>query len=267
VHYPRLGIIRALTLLSAAVLALVWPASGAELSLSGKVGTAPVLLMLQQEDGGLSGWYLYLRQAKQIRLKGRIDSEGAFQLAEFTGSDNRQTGGFEGTERQDEWRGAWRKAGGGPALSFTLRQNRSSAEVFDGAFRCSARTTDRQFGYAYVRKLNLRLSKGAVTAFSAEQEAVSKAGEQQACSIGLEDLVQKPAETGLLLVSKDDASDAAHRCAIRIVGAGDYLYIQFGVGPDDNDCRGSDATMFRSPRAFWVPTVVNRKTRACRAVE
>ncbi len=263
----QLGIILVLTLLFAAALALGRPALAAELSLSGKVGRAPVLLMLQQKDGDLSGWYLYLRQAKQIRLEGHIDSKGTFQLAEYAGSDNRKTGSFEGAAQQDGWRGIWRKAGGGPALPFTLRQNRSSAEAFDGAFRCSARTTDRQFGYTYVRELNLRLSKGAVTAFSAEQEAVSKAGDQQDCSIGLEDLAQKPAEGELLLVSKDEVSDAAPRCAIRIVGAGDYLYIQFGGGTDGNDCRGSDATMFCSPRAFWVPMIVNRMTRACRAVE
>lgn len=250
-YNPQLGIISRLTLLLAAVLALVQPAAAAKLFLSAKIGTAPVLLMMQQKDGALSGWYLYLRYAKQIRLEGCIDSKGTFEFAEYAGTDNRKTGRFSGVSNQKGWRGTWREAGGGSALTFALRQNRSSAAAFDGAFRCTARTRDRQFGYSYVRKLNLRLSKGAVAAFSAGQEVVSKTGDQQACSIGLDDLEQKPADAGLLLATRGNASDSAQRCAIRIADAGDYLYIQFGDGTDGNDCRGSDANQFCSPRSFW----------------
>ncbi|HEY4140604.1 MAG TPA: hypothetical protein VGM57_04275, partial [Pseudolabrys sp.] len=40
------------------------------LYLTGDVGGAPVLIMLEKDNEKLSGWYLYFRQAKDIQIDG-----------------------------------------------------------------------------------------------------------------------------------------------------------------------------------------------------
>jgi hypothetical protein len=49
-------------------------------------------------------------------------------------------------------------------------------------------------------------------------------------------------------------------CTIRILAAGDFLFIRTGDTTEDgNECRAAADTMFCSPRSFWTDLIIDRK--------
>lgn len=251
-----------------AMLALMQSASAHPLYLAGTVGSAPVLLMMERNEAALSGWYLYLRQGKQIRLEGKVSAEGAFTLDEFSGPKSQKTGQFEGRIEQGRWTGIWRKPGQQTTLPLRLNETTDVLSSLSGRFTCATKKIDREFGYTYRHILKLEVSRGAVKAFDAQRSAAGPQGEDHACSIALGDLSQASSDAGILLQTRGSSSGAGPRCTVRIVGAGDYLYVQMGDWTESgNDCRGDDEAMYCSLRSFWTGMIVNRKTRACVSVE
>ena len=251
------------TLVIAPSIALAHP-----LYLFGAIGKAPVLLMMEQDGTALSGWYLYLSQGKQIRLKGIAAPDGSFTFDEFSGSSEQMTGQFEGRMDRRQWLGQWRKPGAASTLGFRFIENGDTLSNLDGRFRCATKKVDRQFGYIYRHGLTLEVSRGAVKAFDTKRGEVSRDGGEQMCSIALDSVKQVKSDVGILLRAGEAADDGSPQCTIRIVGTGDYLYVQMGDSTESgNDCRSSDEAMYCSPRSFWTSMVLNRKTRACVSVE
>jgi len=255
---------------SAPLLAFALPslASAHPLYLSGTIGNAPVLLMIERSDEALSGWYLYLRQGKQIRLEGKVAADGAFTLDEFSGPASQKTGRFDGRIANGTWSGSWRKPDQPATLPLRLSESADTLGGLSGRFTCATKKVDREFGYTYRHTLNLQVSRGAVKTFDVKRGETGSHGEDQACIVALSDVKQEKSDAGILLRSNGSGAETGPRCTIRVIGAGDYLYVQMGDWTESgNDCRGDDAAMYCSPRSFWADMIVNRKTRACVSVE
>ena len=223
---------------------------------------------LERDGGNLSGWYLYLRHAKQIRLNGRIDAKGNFLLDEFDANSGRKTGSFKGAANGTHWAGEWRS--GAAPLAFALDEDRDALSAVSGRFRCTTKKNDRQFGYVYTHTMDLFLAKGHVNVLSLFRGETSAQGDDQSCQIGLDDLKQIPSNAGILLRSKGDDPDAENtpHCTIRILAAGDYLAVEMGdTSESGNDCRGAADAMYCSPRSLWADMIVERKTKTCKSVE
>ena len=251
-----------------ALAALCTSAGAHPLYLSGTVGPSPALAMVERDGGHLSGWYLYLRHDKEIRLDGRIDAKGNFQLDEF--ASDRKTGSFKGAANGPHWTGEWRNAAGAAPLAFVLDENRDALSAVNGRFRCATKKNDKQFGYIYTHSVELTLTKGAVKSFKAFRGETSVQGDDQSCSIELGDLKRVPSDAGILLRSKGDDPGAENtpHCSVRILAAGDYLYVQMGDSSENgNECRGAADAMYCSPRSFWADMIVERKTQVCKSVE
>ena len=249
-------------------LAAPTPAAAHPLYLTGTIGTAPVLLMIERSDEVLSGWYLYLRQGKQIRLEGRVAADGAFTLDEFSGPASQKTGQFDGRIAQGQWSGNWRKPDQQASLPLRLSESADVLSSLTGRFACATKKLDREFGYSYRLTLSLRVARGEVKAFDVRRGETGSHGEDQACIIALSDVKQEKSDAGILMRSKGSSPETGPRCSIRVIGAGDYLYMQMGDWTESgNDCRGDDEAMYCSPRSFWADMIVNRKTRACITVE
>ncbi|MBS0532593.1 MAG: hypothetical protein JSR72_00915 [Proteobacteria bacterium] len=251
------------------LLALTQSAFAHPLYLSGTIGSAPVLLMIERNDEALSGWYLYLRQGKQIRLEGKVAADGAFTLDEFGRAASQKTGQFDGRIASGQWTGTWRKPEQQAMLPLRLTESADTLAGLSGRFTCATKKLDREFGYTYRHTLTLQVSHGAVKAFDVKRGETGTHGEDQACVIALSDMSQEKSDAGILLRTHgSSAAETGPRCTIRLIGAGDYLYVQMGDWTESgNDCRGDDAAMYCSPRSFWADMIVNRKTRACVSVE
>ncbi len=112
------------------------------------------------------------------------------------------------------------------------------------------------------------MAHGAVKAFDIKRGETGSHGEDQACTIALSDVKQEKSDAGILLRSNGSGAATGPRCTVRVISAGDYLYVQMGDWTESgNDCRGDDGAMYCSPRSFWADMIVNRKTRACVSVE
>lgn len=240
------------------------------LYLTGKIGTAPVLLMLENSDGKLSGWYLYFREARDIEIDGHIDANGVFELTEYVSPGHRKAAVFSGTTAGGQWSGKWKSAAG-RTLRFGLEENRDALQNLSGQFRCSAKNLDPKFGYTFQRSLNLTVVKGAVKEIGVVNGSKWRDDDPQQCSIDTSDVQQIASDVGILLRAHGDEPEAgndAGTCTLRVVGTADYLYIQVGDFTEPtNDCRGVGTTMFCSPRSGWGDLVVDRKTQRCRAVQ
>ena len=227
------------------------------------------MAILNRQDNTLTGWYLYLAIGRELRLDGRIDPTGDFQLDETV--DSGKTGRFQGRANGGRWTGEWLKTGGGRALAFTLTETRDTLAALSGQFRCSTKKQDKVFGWTYAYSLNLSLARGAVRAFDARLDEASTYGESQGCGYALRDFSQVPSsDVGILLKAKDEdqpETDDLQRCTIRIVGDADYLFLQIGDFTEkNNNCRFSGATAFCSSRSWMSDMIVNRKTQSCKSV-
>jgi len=243
-------------------------ASAQPIQLSGTIGTRPVFADLSRTGDTVSGWYFYMKVGKQLRLEGKLDQNGFFQLDEHTANTNTRSGSFSGRVKGGHWSGTWRNAAGKKPVEIDLNEVRSTLAGVSGRFKCSAKRRDREYGYTYTHSVDLSLMKGRVKKLSLFRGETSKQGDDQNCRIGLSDLKQVDAETGILLRAKGDRRADAQHCTIRIVAAGDYLIVKAGDSSQSgDDCRGTSDTMFCSPRGFWADLIVNRTTQSCRSVQ
>jgi hypothetical protein len=241
------------------------------LYLTGDVGGAPVLIMLERDNEKLSGWYLYFRQAKDIQVDGHINANGSFELDEYAAPGHRKMAVFSGTVANGMWTGNW-KSVAGRSVNFRAQENRDVLQNLNGSFRCSAKNLEPKAGYTFQRSVNLTIAKGAVKSIVMSNGSTSHHGDgDQQCSIGSEDLKQVASDAGILLKAQGDepsGGEDAGNCTLRVVGTADYLYVQVGDFTEPkNNCRGIGTTMFCSPRGGWGDLVVDRKTRSCRAVQ
>jgi hypothetical protein len=238
--------------------------------LSGTIGAAPVIVSLSNDHGHLTGWYIYLRVRKGIRLEGTLKAGGAYTLDEFPmdAAKQKKTGVFTGTVAQGHWTGTWRKPEGGGDAAVDLSENHATLADADIHVQCAAAKTDKRFGYTYKYSLAMAMSGGTMSTFVLNQQSATKEDGEQACSIGLPDLKPAKSDVGFLLQTGDLADDKTHRCTIRLVKVGDYIYVQVGDPTmSQNDCRGGDEVMYCSPRQSWADMVVDRKTSTCQPVE
>jgi hypothetical protein len=235
------------------------PVAAQPLAFFGDIGGTPIFVSLDRNGGKLSGWYLYINQATQIRLEGSIDAAN-FALDEFSFENGRKTGSFKGTPGEAAWLGTWQSAEG-RQLKLTLRQNRDASSSLNARVHCKARFTDS--GYTFLYSLDLQATKGRVTRLSLSSD-VTGWNEEHGCSIDLSDLRQVPSDAGVLLRAKEDdekdTSEGAQHCALRILGDDNYLYVHV------DGCKGAGDTMFCSTRGSLTDLVVNRKAQTCKAV-
>ncbi len=246
------------------------PARAEPTLLSGTIGKAPVMLSLANKDGRLTGWYVYLRVGKPIRLEGTLKAGRAYTLDEFPLDQPRQkkTGVFAGTVTQGHWTGTWRKAGGGPEMNVDLSENHSTLARSNIDLQCVATRTDRHSGDTSKYSLALAMVNGTVRSFALAQQSTARSGGAERCAIDLADLKPVKSDTGFLLRTGDLAEDKTPRCTIRLVEAGDYRYVEIGdVTAPYDDCRGGDEVMYCGLRQDWADMIVDRKSSTCRPVE
>jgi hypothetical protein len=252
----------------AATLFAIPPALLADtMYLFGKIGALPVVASLEQNGGKLAGWYFYQARAKQIRLEGEIDRSGSFRMEEEMTS-GRKTGVFEGNMKQGSWAGTWRKAAGAGPLPFHLEENRDQLKNLNGDYECTSKERDAEFQYTYERKLKLSIADGIVKKLDISQGAyTADKSDDHWCSVDLGDLKQVASQVGILLEAKEDGNEEDNgKCAVRIVGDAEILWIRIGASSDPSACRTSSATMHCSPRAFWNDIILDRRTRKCKAL-
>ena len=254
----------------ALVAALLFPAtlSAHPLYLFGQIGKSNVMATLTRDGDALSGWYTYLDIGKELRLAGRIDATGDFQLDETV--DAEKTGHLQGKLDGGHWTGEWRKPDGGSPLPFTLSESRDMLGAVTGEFRCSSdearqgRLDLRAFAEA---RSGQRRGEGARrrTQRILDTMTVSKDASTRSATSA-----KVPTDVGVLLKAKDEddpITEDSQRCTIRIVGDADTLFLQFGDLTEKNDdCRFSGTTAFCSPRSWMADIIVDRKTKSCKSV-
>lgn len=246
-----------MSLIAAGLFAL--PLSAQSFSFFGDIGGAPVFVSLDRDGDKLSGWYLYISQARQIRLEGTIDA-GGFALDEFSFESGKKTGGFKGRPGEAGWSGMWQSPDG-RQLKLTLRQDRGALSALSGQSRC--RTSFADSGYIFLYSLGLQAAKGRVTRLSLSSRATGW-NEEHSCALDLSDLKQVPSSSGILLRAKEDdekdTSEGSQHCTVHLLGDDDYIYVRV------DGCKGAGDTMFCSARGSWTDLVLNRKTQTCKAI-
>lgn len=135
-------------------------------------------------------------------------------------------------------------------------------------FSCMARKTDRQFGYRYRYDVALSVRDGHVRRFRLAQRATARDGDEQGCSIGLDDLKQEIGGDAIVLRGAGEDGEKKSGCAIRVTADPGQIRIRIGESAEAGaDCRGGDNVVYCSPRAFWADMIIDRKTSACRPLE
>jgi len=248
---------------------LAFPACSEQLSLLGRIAEFPVAVTLEKDGDRLEGWYFYLSKAKLIRLTGKLARDGRFHLDETaSAAGSAITGVFDGTASEGRWVGAWRKSAEASPLAVELRASSKDFADKNASFRCTAQQRDEKSHDIYRSELKLGLSASKVNGLSVEQ-SVSGGGDEQGCSISLDDLEPVPSTSGFLLRADDDqATSSSGRCSVHIVGNERLLWIQVGDSSrEGDDCRSAGETMFCSPRGYWRDIVLDRQTQKCRFLE
>jgi hypothetical protein len=249
-----------------AALALWASAAGAQpILLSGSIGKAPVFLDLDRTGDTVSGWYFYLKVGKQLRLEGKVDRSGLFDLQEYAASTNSRTGSFKGRIKDGHWTGTWTNAAGKKSFPVVFDEIRGTLKNADGRLACVVRTRDEDFGTRTRQSLDLTLKGGRVKALKLALSEKMEGGDEQNCRLALSDLRQVPGSVGITLKARGGSE---HRCTVRLLPAGDYLVARIGDPTQANDdCRGAGAAQFCSPRAFWLGLAINRATQTCKQVK
>ncbi len=246
----------------------LWFAGGAgaqPILLSGTIGKAPVFLDLDRTGDTVSGWYFYLKAGKQIRLDGKLNPNGLFDIQEYTASTNSRTGSFKGRIKDSHWSGTWTDAAGKRSTGIVFDEVRGTLKNADGRLRCAVRARDTDFGTRTKESLDLTLKAGRVKALNLSLVEKTQGGEAQSCRLDLSDLKQVPTPVGILLHARGDRPSSEHHCSVRLFAAGDYLVTRIGDSSQENDdCR---AAQFCTPRTFWLGLVVNRQTQVCKQVK
>lgn len=249
----------------AAALGFAGMAGAQPILLSGTIGKAPVFLDLDRTGDTVSGWYFYLKLGKQIRLDGKLNPSGLFDIQEYTPATNSRTGNLKGRIKDGHWTGTWTDAAGKRPSAIAFDDVRGTLKNADGRLRCTVRAKDADFGTRTKQSLDLTLKAGRVKALSLNLDEKIDGSDKQSCQLDLTDLKQVPATVGILLRARRDRSGSEHHCSVRLFTAGDYLVTRIGDSSQENDdCR---ETQFCTPRAFWLGLVVNRQTQVCKQVK
>ena len=249
-------------------LALIATLSGAPIAfahplyLTGEIGSFPVLLMMQQSESKLAGWYYYLRNAKEIRVEGKREADGSFAFDEFS-LDGKKTGSFKGTIARGEWRGSWQKPDGGQPLPLNLKENTDTLSDLSTQVDCTAKIPDKKYGYISATTLRLTTIKGEVKRFAMSETSPFK-DERIECKLSRNDLVQQKSDAGLLLAAKDNVEGALRKCTIRIIATANHFYVSMGDTTEvGNDCKAANDTWFCGGRGTWPDLIIDRKRGSC----
>jgi hypothetical protein len=242
----------------------VWLTAGAmaqPIRLTGSIGVAPVFADLMRNGDTVSGWYYVLKSGKQVRLEGKLDGQGFFQLEAYTASSNSHTGTLTGRARNGHWRGNWKGSGAPRAVRFD--EVRDTLAGVSGRYRCTMKKRDREFALTTRIAADLSLAKGRVKSISLARSELSD-GDSQHCVLKPGALRQEKSEAGILLRAKNESE--AQRCSVRLYRAGDYLVIRIGdPSRTGDDCRGAGSTMFCSAHGNWADLILTRS--GCRPVK
>jgi hypothetical protein len=256
----------ALVLCSCGIFAVCGAASAQPIQLYGTVGRTPAFLDISRNGDTVSGWYLTLRSGKQIRLEGKLDPKGFFQIEAFAPDTNSRTGSFSGRRKGGHWTGTWRNPAGHRPLPLSFDELRSKLGYISGHFRCTGVLKDPAYGIAIRQTLDMTIAKGRVKSLAIGRTQSSD-GEEQSCHIASGSMRQRSAPVGILLRARADRTDGSQHCTIRLYGAGDYLVVKPGnPSQSGDDCRGAGTARFCSANGFWSDLVLNRKTQVCRPV-
>lgn len=262
---PGIKILQVVTV--AFVLCFSFPLLAGTVYLFGKVGDLPIVASLDRSDETLSGWYFYRSKAREIRIEGRIDRNGIFEMEEST--DSRKTGIFKGSADQGGWAGTWQKPSGRATVPFSMTENRDLLKDLKADYRCAMQERRAEYRSTSKWNLALKVADGVVGTLRSTQGSYGDDKDEQTCSIDHKDLKPISSDAGILLQAKPGQGDQGHRkCTIRIVGDADTLWIRFGDAAEEgNDCRSAGDDMYCSPRAFWNDIVIDRRTKKCRALQ
>jgi hypothetical protein len=232
------------------------------MTLSGAIGGKPVFFEVNRNGDTVSGWYFTLKSGKQIRLEGKIDRRGFFDMQEYSASTNTPTGSLSGRIKDGHWAGRWKSVGGKTPRPLALDPLKDTVKAADGHYRCTARRNSDDTTMSH--SVDLTLAKGRVTGLTLSRNQRSGEEAPQRCTLAGRDLKQMPSRSGILLRAR---RDGAH-CTLRILGTGDYLVLRPGqTNQAGDDCRGAGPSHFCTPGAFWSDLIVNRKTGRCVSVE
>ncbi len=231
------------------------------ITLSGSIGAKPVFFEMSRNGDTVSGWYFYLKAGKQIRLDGKLDHRGFFDIQEYSASTNTRTGALAGRIKEGHWAGRWTPTTGQGPRALSLDPLKDSLKAADGHFHCTARRQDVGFGTAMSHSLDLTLAKGRVTGLTLSRSVRSGDEAPQRCALAARDLKQISDRAGIAMRARREGG----HCTLTILGAGDYLVLHPGQPGDD--CRGTEGARFCTKDAFWTPLVLNRKTGRCVSVE
>jgi hypothetical protein len=244
-----------------ATFLLATPLCAQTVFFDGTIGKAPVFGSLSRDGNNLIGWYLYTKYAKQIELSGKMGANGAFHLDESSFDTTKKTGVFDGRVAQGAWSGTWKNASGGASLPFAFAENHDTLAKLNGDFRCSEHHTDKQFGYVYDRSARVTFVGGVLKHMDLSQTSKGTDGDEQSCSLSLDDLNRVPSKNGgVLLRGKGDVpgQDMAH-CTVHIAGNANFLYVSPGdTSEEGNDCKGAADVMFCSPRANFGDFLIDK---------
>lgn len=260
-------LLAAVILFSGAAGLLAWgSAAGQPIQLYGTIGKAPAFFDVSRDGDTVSGWYFYLKAGKQIRLEGKLNPKGFFQIEEYTADTNTRTGTFSGRRQDGHWNGSWKNAAGKKPLPIAFVELKSQLTDIDGRFRCKGVRRDRQSGISVTQSLDLKLAKGRVKSLAISREQRAD-GETQSCKIAPGSMRQISTPVGILLRAKADKESASQHCTIRLYRAGDYLVVKPGnAAQAGDDCRGAGDVRFCSAGGFWSDLIVNRAAQSCKPV-
>jgi hypothetical protein len=233
----------------------------------GALGRQPIAGWLDRDTNHVSGWYFHTNEARQIRIEGDIGSDGYFQLEETMNPGGRAA--FLGSVMKGTWMGMWKAGPGETSAPFSFEEFRNPPTELSCAYHCSARIRDYELGTLYSWTLTLSINRGRVRKFLSVQGSRMLTGEEQQCSMSMDDMRQRPSRTGILLVVGDGESkeDSVPACSIRILANKEFVWVRFEDAPDaGHDCRNIGETMYCSPRAFWNDLLIDRRTGKCRPV-
>ena len=252
-----------------ALLLLPFPAGAETFYLLGRIGEYPVAVTMNKDGDKLEGWYFYLSAAKEIRLTGKVTPDGRFHLVETATATSKVVNGLlDGVVSGGSWTGEWRKNAESPSMPIELQSANTAFADKPGTFRCVAQQRDVANHATYRSQLTLGLAAGKANKLSVEQ-SVSGGGDEQACSVSLDDLVSVPAASGVLLrADEDGAASSSGRCSVRIVGNERMLWVRLGdPNRQGDDCRNVGDVMFCSARGMWRDIVLDRRSQKCKFVE
>jgi hypothetical protein len=237
-----------------AVAACLCPslASAGDIYLYGTIGTAPVFADITNDKGNLGGFYYYMHYTNGISIDGKLAAGGSFTLA-APGET------LQGTVHGTQWVGTWKTSDGKKTLPVALAESHDTLASLSGNYKCDAKEPEPAYHYTFDRALWLKANKGRVTSFGMSQYSKGS-GDDQGCSIALSDLKQVPSDNGILFHAKEDSPGDSTHCAVRLIGAGDYIIVSA------SDCQSAGDTMFCTARGGGFSSMfLNRKTGTCKA--